>query len=63
MAEIIFFKPRALVTGAAHDRAPTQARILFFTGVRYERVQEEDPKPAKKRGRANARKPAPRRRA
>ena len=63
MAEIIAFKPRAAATAADREFAPNGARILFFTGVRYERLQDATPEPAKRSPRSGPRKPGRRRRA
>jgi hypothetical protein len=45
MGEIIAFRPRE--TRAARDAAPGtgEAEILFFLGVRYCRVEEQEPAP------------------
>jgi hypothetical protein len=45
MAEIIAFQPRQ--TRAKQDAAPATggAEILFFLGVRYSRMEEQEPTP------------------
>lgn len=63
MANIFYLKPRAGDAVSRLRPEPSGARILFFTGVRYERMQEEGPEPARPRGGPPSRKTPRRRRA
>ena len=57
MAKIIAFKLRASPQEVDRVLDPAGARILFFTGVRYERLGEGQAAPVKRR-RSPARKSA-----
>ncbi|MDE2578746.1 MAG: hypothetical protein KGL46_08085 [Hyphomicrobiales bacterium] len=63
MAEIIAFKPRA--NDERRHIAPSDgAEILFFTGVRYERLNEgAEPRKPKRRAKGAPRRPRARRHA
>ncbi len=42
MGELILFRPRAGRSSRPRSAAPLGAQIMFFTGVRYERMEEPD---------------------
>ncbi len=66
MGELLMFRPRRGRSWRSRDPASNGAQIMFFTGVRYERMSEaapalgtgsSDPKPAAEgKGRARRRK-------
>ena len=43
MGELICFRPREARSSRPDTIASEGAQIVFFTGVRYERMQEPDP--------------------
>ncbi len=63
MANIVYLKPRAPGSVCARAVEPSGARILFFTGVRYERIHEDGPEPARPTSGATQRRTTRRRRA
>ena len=42
MGELVLFRPRAGRGSRPQPAAPSGAQIMFFTGVRYERMKEPD---------------------
>jgi hypothetical protein len=45
MGELIMFRPRGLSSGRSGAAASDGAQILLFTGVRYERISDDDVPP------------------
>jgi hypothetical protein len=61
MGELVLFRPRQGRSSISIDAPPSSAQIMFFTGVRYERMTEPaapqreggiDPSPTKSVGKS-----------
>jgi hypothetical protein len=42
MGELVLLRPREGRSSRSHSPVPSGAEIVFFTGVRYERMKEPD---------------------